>query len=86
MPGRTGKLTHDALRARGPRMVLVQPLVLTDDGPNRKLGCVVCREGLGCFVDADYFPTSFGLNGGIELSVVAQSYTLSYLLKLARFN
>jgi hypothetical protein len=66
MSGRTGKMTAEALEARGPRMVLARDL---DSKDLFKL--VYFRE--------DQQPAG-------RFAVVAKSYSMSYLRKVARYN
>jgi hypothetical protein len=66
MAGRTGKMTAEALAARGPRMVLARDL---DSKDLFKL--VYFRE--------DQVPAG-------RFSVVAKSYSMSYLKKVAKYN
>jgi hypothetical protein len=63
MAGNTGKLTREAVIARGPRMALVR----------HKGQLIIFRQGVNPFSD-------FGRGG----SVLAQSYSLAYLLKVGR--
>lgn len=84
MSGRTGKLTADALRARGPRMVLCR--VQKDEGAK---SLVIFRAGQSCFAKTNYSDRSIpGNEPGTYyyLSTVAESYTLSYLLKIGKGN
>lgn len=81
MSGRTGKLTAEALRERGPRMVLCR-----GDHDNGSSIKVIFREGQEPFESggADFMRRDS--NGFISFGRIAQSYTLAYLLRIGRFN
>jgi hypothetical protein len=66
MSGRTGKMTAEALRERGPRMVLARDL-----DSNDLFNLVYFRE--------DQQPAG-------RFAVVAKSYSMNYLKRIARFN
>jgi hypothetical protein len=70
MAGRTGKMTAEALAARGPRMVLGEVRL-----PNDRSFVVIYREGQEPFRSGD---------NSFRLFTWAKSYTLSYLLKIGR--
>jgi len=71
MSGRTGKMTAEALAARGPRMVLGEIRL-----PDGRSFAVIYRENAPPFSPAR--PTPY------QSFVWAKSYTLSYLLKIGR--
>jgi hypothetical protein len=68
MAGNSGKMTNEAIAARGPRMVLARV------GANGQAyrGLVIYRER-ECPIK-------------VPFSVLAKSYSLSYLLKVGRGN
>jgi hypothetical protein len=68
MSGRTGKMTAEALAARGPRMVLGEVRM-----PNDRSFVVIYREDAPPFIPGNY-----------RLFTWSKSYTLSYLLRIAR--
>lgn len=76
MAGNTGKMTAEALRARGPRMCVTEAREGT-----RTIGVVIRRE------NEDPFRRS-GFNNPRHVTVRhhdwAKSYTLSYVLNIAR--
>jgi hypothetical protein len=74
MAGNTGKLTRAAQAARGPRMCLV---VIRDD--QRMVGIVVGRNKNDMLSEdaRERFPK-------LVCFVCAESYTLSYLLRIGR--
>ena len=79
MSGRTGKLTKQALRKRGPRLALVLIYTRNPKKPAstmRKLGYVIWRVGVG------HCP--FRLDCRAGATVFAQSYSLSYLLRIGK--
>jgi hypothetical protein len=82
MPGRSGKLTNEALHSRGPRLVLAEG----EQNDNRFM--VIFREGQSCFSSgfghADFVMESAGKY--TIFRTLAKSYTLNYLLKIGRAN
>ena len=68
MAGRTGKMTAEALAARGPRMVLAEVRM-----PDNRSFAMVYREGAEPFLPGNY-----------RVFIWAKSYTLSYLLRIGR--
>ena len=70
MSGRTGKMTAEALAARGPRMVLGEVRF-----SETKSALIIYREGA--------IPLAT-LLGDYQLFTWAKSYTLSYLLRIAK--
>lgn len=83
MSGRTGKLTAEALAARGPRFVLslavgrtFRHLIIWQEGRNPFRG----------FVHGDFVVGTDVPHAYISVSTLAKSYTLSYLLRVARGN
>ena len=68
MAGRTGKMTADALEARGPRMVLGEVRM-----PDGRGFAVIYREGAEPFLPGNY-----------RLFTWSKSFTLSYLLRIGR--
>lgn len=68
MAGNTGKMTREALAARGPRMVLAR---VGASGQTYR-GLVIYREGQ-CPIR-------------VPFSVLAKSYSLSYLRKVGKGN
>ena len=82
MAGRTGKLTNDALRSRGPR------LVLAEGEQDDKRFMVIFREGQSCF-SSGFGHADFVMESGGRYTIfrtMAKSYTLNYLLKIGRIN
>jgi len=71
MAGNSGKMTNEAIAARGPRMVLARVV----KGIGRSW-LVIYREGQ---------PT-VRLRDGMSLSVLARSYSLSYLKRVGKGN
>lgn len=84
MPGRSGKMTNEAHRQRGNRMVLTQG----HHGNGNKF-CVIFQEGQSCF-SSGFTSGSFMMHDKagdyISFRTLAKSYTLSYLLRIGRFN
>lgn len=74
MSGRTGKMTAEALEARGPRFVLATVYRIRRDGTQVSVGKIIFRE--------DASP----LNWDIRFAVISKSFTLRYLLKVGKFN
>lgn len=72
MSGRTGKLTADAIARRGPRLVLVRIMARN---PSDHSMLVIWRE--------DRRATRAG---SCHVQFLAKSYTLAYLLRIARAN
>lgn len=71
MSGRTGKMTREALAARGPRMVLAS--IQKPGGP--ELGLIIFREGqIPINREKGYY------------TLLAKSFTLRYLLMLGKGN
>lgn len=84
MAGRTGKLTREALQARGPRLVL-GGFTHDDDSESK----VIWRERESCFSDGvDEASFMRQLPNGHYLSgrAIARSFSLSYLLRVGKFN
>lgn len=73
MPGRTGKLMRQALRERGPRMVLAE---VEHENGQRML--VVFRE----HAEPWLFHCSDFYSGPHRVRTIAKSFTLSYLLRI----
>jgi hypothetical protein len=87
MSGHTGKLTREALRQRGPRMVAVR--IRGDREGEGTLGIVIMREGASCFQvtntdAASNFTYKVSEDRYFFTSILAKSFTLGYLMKLAR--
>ena len=82
MAGRTGKLTNEALRNRGPRLVLAE-----GEHENGESMMVVFRENQSCF-KSGFGHGSFAMvddrGGYISFHELARSYSLNYLLNLGR--
>ena len=79
MAGNTGKLTAEALQARGPRMRLLQARRGTEN-----LGLLVAREGREPFREGIQYsevPSRFGRATYVSY---ASSYTLGYLLWIGK--
>jgi len=68
MAGRTGKMTADALEARGPRMVLGEVRM-----PDGRSFAVIYREGAEPFLPGNYRHFTW-----------SKSFTLRYLLGVGR--
>ena len=73
MAGNTGKMTREALEARGPRMVLGEVRF-----SETKSALIIYREGA-----APLLPGSL-VSGNYRLFTWSKSYTLSYLLRIAK--
>jgi capsular polysaccharide biosynthesis protein len=73
MAGRTGKLTNEALAARGPRMVLARI-----EHQNGRESYVIHLERENCL------RYHGGSASPATLKPVAKSFTLSYLLKIGK--
>jgi hypothetical protein len=74
MSGQTGKMTREAIRARGPRTALVR--ICTNLG--RYL--LICREDQRPFIKDEYVNW---MKADWYYVIVAKSYTLKYLLRIA---
>jgi hypothetical protein len=85
MSGRTGKLTTEALEARGPRMVLTQANTGTEETGSMM---VIYKEGFEPFVQfrTGSFMTRLANGLTVYFGILARSYTLSYLMRVARGN
>lgn len=68
MAGNTGKMTAEALAARGPRMVLGEVRF-----SETKSALIIYREGAVPLLPGNY-----------KLFTWSRSYTLSYLLRIAK--
>jgi len=70
MAGNSGKMTNEAIAARGPRMVLAR--LCTTKGLNM---LVIYRDGQEPFIEGKQW-----------VGVLARSYSLSYLRKVGKGN
>jgi hypothetical protein len=79
MAGNTGKMTNNEIRARGPRMQLLQ--VYSDvAGTRQTLGFVIARGRPYYLENCSPFGKRFFLNSQrIGIQGLAQSYSLGYL-------
>lgn len=73
MSGRTGKLTREALAARGPRMVLT--ILVNQSGLRQQ---IIHRDR--------QWPVIFDKHPYVSSYLIAKSYSLSYLLRVAKGN
>ena len=88
MPGRGGKLTNEALRTRGPRLILAEVEYVKGDHDNPAIH-VIFREGQGCFKATGFSHSDFTFeDAGRYFSVrtVAKSFSFGYLMKIGRVN
>jgi hypothetical protein len=84
MAGRSGKLTNEALAARGPRMVLACGRHADDSE-----SYVIFREDQSCFhhgggADFLWRLGSLEQQRYVSFQTVAKSFTLTYLLKIGK--
>lgn len=76
MAGNTGKMTREAVESRGPRMVLWDI--------HRLLNCRTRRVGFAITRDGKQMPVPYMHYAHGKAHRYAMSYSLSYLLRLAR--
>lgn len=77
MAGNTGKMTAEALRARGPRLFLVRAF---NPFTAKQHGLAIVREGSTVFNKRVRSSTT------LHLGIVARSYSLKYLQQVAGGN
>lgn len=78
MSGQTGKMTREAIRARGPRFALLR--IVT----NERRHMVLCREDQRPLSRTEHDVN--WMRADWYYVVVAKSYSKSYLLKVAEGN